>query len=286
MYQAIWGMEGLPGIDLETRLDAALDQIVAAGFDGVGVSLARSDRAEAVARGVRERGKGFEAMGFVRAREDVARAIDRAESLGAHHLSLQIMTRLDRVGEAVALLESFEAEAARATIPVYYETHRGRLTNDLLFTCRILDALPELRLTGDLSHYPVAHEMPLPVPAGDLGRISKVLNHCWAFHGRVSGAHQIQLPFTAPQHQGWLAQHRAWWREGFASWITRSPEGGELTFMPELGPPHYAMTDANGGELGDRWTEALSLMEMARETWALALSDAADIARPCRGQIG
>jgi hypothetical protein len=225
-------------------------------------------------------------MGFVRAREDVARAIDRAESLGAHHLSLQIMRRLDRVGEAVALLEGFEAEAARATLPVYYETYRGRLTNDLLFTCRLLDALPDLKLTGDLSHYPVAHEMPLPVAAADLGRISKVLNHCWAFHGRVSGAHQIQVPFMAPQHQGWLAQHRAWWREGFSSWIRRSPADGELTFMPELGPPNYAITDADGRDLGDRWTEALILMNLARETWELALSDAADVVAPCTAKFG
>jgi len=268
VYQAIWGMENLPGVDLEAGLDAALGKIFAAGFDGVGVSLLRPDRAEAVARGVHDRGGSFEAIAFVRHRGDLARGIDRAQALGAHHLNIQIMARPDRVADAVALLADFEAEAARAAIPVYYETHRGRLTNDLLFMCRVLDELPGLKLTGDLSHYPLVHEMPLPVAEVDLARMSRVIAHSWAFHGRVCGSHQIQVSIQAPQHRPWVDQFRAWWREGFESWIARSGPDAELTFMPELGPPNYAITGLDGRELSDRWTEALMLRDMALEIWA------------------
>ena len=268
VYQAIWGMENLPGVDMEGAMDQALSKIFDAGFDGVGVSLMRADRAEAVARGVRERGKSFEAIGFVRNRADLARWIDRAEELGAHHLNIQIMERPDRVSDAVALLTGFESEAARASIPVHYETHRGRLTNDMLFTCRILEAMPTLRLTGDLSHYPLVHEMPLPVPEVDLVRISRVMRQCQAYHGRIPGSHQIQVSIKAPQHKGWVDQFRAWWREGFEDWIARSGPDAELTFMPELGPPHYAITGLDGQELSDRWEEAVMLKDMAREIWA------------------
>jgi len=268
VYQALWGMENLPGVDMDADLDGVLAKIFAEDFDGVGVSLMRPDRAEAVARGVHDRGKSFEAIGFVFKRADLARWIDRAQALGAHHLNVQIMTRPDRVSDAVALLAAFEAEAAQASIPVNYETHRGRLTNDALFTCRILDQMPGLRLTGDLSHYPLVHEMPLPVPPADLARMSKVIGHCWAFHGRVPGSHQIQVSIQAPQHQGWVEQMKAWWREGFESWIARSGPDAELTFMPELGPPHYAITGLDGRELSDRWTEALMLKDIARAIWA------------------
>ncbi|MBX3484329.1 hypothetical protein [Phenylobacterium sp.] len=268
VYQAIWGMEALPAFDMEADMPGVLARIFDAGFDGVGVSLMRADRAEAVSKGVHEHGKSFEAVGFVRDAGDVARWIDRAQALGAHHLNLQIMTRPDRVSEAVGLLETFEAEAAKATIPVFYETHRGRLTNDALFTCRILDAMPGLKLTADLSHYPLTHEMPLPVPEADAARMTKVMRHAWAFHGRVPGSHQIQVSIKAPQHQGWVGQMRAWWREGFESWIGRSGPDAELTFMPELGPPHYALTGPDGQEFSDRWEEALMLKDMARELWA------------------
>jgi hypothetical protein len=268
VYQAIWGMENLPGVDLDGDLPGALDRIFAAGFDGVGVSLMRPDRAEAVARGVADHHASFEAIGFVRERADLARMIDRAEALGAHHLNVQVMTRVDHVAEAVALFREFEAEAERASIPVYYETHRGRLTNDLLFMVRVLDELPKLRLTGDLSHYPLVCEMPLPVPEPDLQRMTRIIDQSWAFHGRVSGSHQIQVSLRAPQHQGWVKQYRAWWRQGFESWRARSAPDGELTFMPELGPPHYAITDAAGDELTDRWEEALILKDMARELFS------------------
>lgn len=268
VYQAIWGMENLPGVDLEHDMDGALARIFEADFDGVGVSLMRPDRAEAVAAGVARQGRSFEAIGFVRERADLAKMIDRAEELGAHHLNVQIMTRLDRVAEAVALFREFEAEAARARIPVLYETHRGRLTNDLLFMVRVLDELPGLRLTGDLSHYPLVCEMPLPVPEPDLKRMSRIIAQSWAFHGRVSGSHQVQVSILAPQHQGWVDQYRAWWREGFRSWVARSGPDAELTFMPELGPPHYAITGPDGAELADRWREAVVLKDMARELFA------------------
>lgn len=268
VYQALWGMEGLAGVDLDRALDAELTRIFEAGFDGVGVGLTRPERATRVARRVAETGRSFEAIAFARTEDDVGRLADMAQALGAHHLTLQILTRTDRVSDAVRILQSFERRAARADIPVYYETHRGRLTNDLLFMGRVLDELPALRLAGDLSHYVVAHEMGLPVSDGDLGRVTKVLDHSWAFHGRVSNGQQVQVSIEAPQHRPWADQFRAWWRQGFESWSRRSAPDAELTFMPELGPPPYAITDATGTEISDRWAEALALADMARKLWS------------------
>jgi hypothetical protein len=39
-------------------------------------------------------------------------------------------------------------------------------------------------------------------------------------------------------------------------------------FLCELGPPDYAITDANGRELSDRWAEAALLAQWAREIWS------------------
>ena len=267
VYQAIWAMENTPGVDLEGDLDGALDRIFAAGFDGVGVSLGRRDRAQAVADGVATRGGTWEASAFVRTGSDLAHGLEFAQSRGAHHVNVQILEKRDRVRDAVALLAEMQEAAQTCDLPVYYETHRGRLTNDLLFTLRILDEMPDLLLTGDLSHYPLVHEFPMPVPEAELARMSRILARCAAFHGRVCSSHQVQVSILAKQHQPWVEQFQAWWSEGFQSWATRSPPNAELTFMSELGPPSYAITDAAGGEISDRWTEALALKSMARAIW-------------------
>jgi hypothetical protein len=41
-----------------------------------------------------------------------------------------------------------------------------------------------------------------------------------------------------------------------------------LTFLCELGPKEYAMTDRNGYELSDRWEEALMLKDLVRTMWS------------------
>jgi hypothetical protein len=278
VYQAIWALEALEGFDLNADFEGALDKVLAAGFDGVGVSLGRTQQCEVVSRYLRERGKTWEATTFVRTADDLARAVDAAQALGAHHLNVQIFERYDRVSDAVALMQRLEQVAQKAKIAVHYETHRGRLTNDLLFTVRLLDAMPQLKLTGDLSHYAVVHEMPLPVPQSDAARISRVIAQCWGFHGRVAGSHQVQVSICAPQHREWVEQFRAWWREGFASWLARSGPDAALSFMAELGPPNYAIVGPDGRELADRWREALLLKDMAREIWAeLTQAPAAEV---------
>lgn len=270
VYQAIWGLENLPEFDLEGDFEGALDRVLAAGFDGVGVSLIRRERSEKVSKILGERGLTWEASMLARTPDDLARGLDRAQALGAHHLNVQIGERPDRVADAVALIEAMEKVAAGGEVPVRYETHRGRLTNDLLFTVRVLDALPHLPLTGDLSHYAMVHEMPLPVPEQDQARMSRVIAQCQGYHGRVAGSHQVQVSIAAPQHQDWVAQFRAWWAEGFSGWLARAPADGALSFMTELGPPNYAITDAEGREIGDRWAESKMLKDMARAIWAEA----------------
>ena len=278
VYQAIWGMENLPHVDVESDIDGALDLILAAGFDGVGTGLSRQDRREAVARGARERSIPWEATAFLKTADELAAAIDMAAALGAHHLNVQITQRLDRVSDAVTLLSAMERVAAQAPFAVHYETHRGRLTNDLMFTLRVLDELPALRLTGDLSHYPLVHEMPLPIAPADEARMARILEHCWAFHGRVCGSHQVQVSIELPQHQEWVAQFRAWWAQGFASWRARAAEDAVLTFMCELGPPNYAITGPDGRELVDRWHEACVMKDMVRGIWAQARAASAEAA--------
>ena len=135
---------------------------------------------------------------------------------------------------------------------------------------QLLDAVPGMRLAADLSHYVVDREMPCPPTPYLQGLISRVLARSDSFQGRVAARGQIQVALGFPQNAKWVSLFRSWWREGFFAWRATACDGryAPWYFLCELGPPDYAITDAAGCELSDRWTEALTLARWARELWA------------------
>ena len=52
VFQSVGAMDGLPGVDLDERLPDALARIVEAGFDGAGVNIVRTRRAEVTTHAV------------------------------------------------------------------------------------------------------------------------------------------------------------------------------------------------------------------------------------------
>ena len=54
--------------------------------------------------------------------------------------------------------ERFRVQSEVFGIPVFLETHRGRLTQDLFRTTELLVHFPDIVVTLDLSHYVVAGE--------------------------------------------------------------------------------------------------------------------------------
>ena len=118
------------------------------------------------------------------------------------------------------------------------------MTTDLRFTLQLMDAVPELRMNGDLSHFVVGQEFAWPVGAEDHALIRRVLERADMFHGRVASREQVQIPITWEHHRPWLDLFLGWWEEGFRLWRARAGEQDELIFVCELGPPWYALTGA------------------------------------------
>lgn len=274
VFQSLWGMDALPGIDLENDVEGALDRIVAAGFDGVGVNLARTARAEATARRMVKEGLSWEAQALVRNPDDLARYLDQALAMDAvDHVNIQVANIAPNVDAAIALMASLLTASRDCPIPVFYETHRGRLMNDLFWTVDILEALPDLVLTGDLSHFVTAHEMYLPIEPHLAERMERVIDRCGVLHLRIAGSHQVQIPVEAQISAKWRLVFEDWWGRGMRAWIARANENDHLPIVCELGPPPYAITDPEGREMTDRWAEALALRTMSQDLFARALSN-------------
>jgi hypothetical protein len=253
VYQSLWAMERRRPDGLEWSMDEKLNMIHKAGFDGCGVRFFDYKYAK-------------EITDFLRA-DDLRPILEHVKELGADHINLQPDVRPYSIQECIPYIEGWRRLAHDAKIPVHIETHRDRMTTDLFFTMQLLDCFPDLRLTGDLSHYVVGREFAWPISEVNHGYMHRILDNCWGFHGRVASREQVQVQISFPHQKEWLDLFMGWWEYGLRSWRRRAPKDATFTFLCELGPKEYAMTGPDGYELSDRWQEAQMLKDMIRALW-------------------
>ena len=272
--QSMWAMERRDGP--ERSIAENLDLIAGAGFEGVSAAFINPVWAAEVARGASERGLAAlaEWQCFPKTVDELQPALEFAARWGGHHLCLQPDVRPRRLVDCVPLLEGWRRLAEQSPIPVWIETHRDRMTTDLMFTLDLLDAFPDMRLVADLSHFLVGREFATPVSDENHALIYRVLDHAWTLHGRVASREQAQIEISFPHHREWLDLFLDWWEYGMRSWRTRAGADDTLAFGCEFGPRPYAITDREGRDSTDRWAEALLLRDLVRARWeAVAESD-------------
>jgi hypothetical protein len=263
----MWAMGSTRKSDLP--LDEQLEQIISAGFDGVNVEVRDRDRTRHIGDCLRDRGLSWSALCYPASVAELEPIVATAAEFGAREINLQPNVRMATIAEAVPYVMGWQRVADEAGMPLYFETHRDRMTNDLLFTLALINAIPAMTLTADLSHFVVGQEMQHPVSEENHRLVRLILDRTGAFHGRVGSSEQVQVQLEFAQHRPWLDLFLKWWEEGFRRWRVKAPdEAAALTFVTELGPPPYAITGADGSELSDRWEEALHLKDLVRGIWS------------------
>lgn len=267
IYQSMWAMEELPWRGKrEWSLEEQVARIAAAGFDGIALDDDHAQLARAVALAA-DHGLGWCASVFPNTSDELRRSLDVVVPLGPTYVNLQPDVRPLTVAETVPILAEWLEIGSDCPCPVSVETHRDRATTDLFVTLQLLDAMPQLQLTADLSHFVVGREFPWPLRPVDHEQIGRILDRSAFFHGRVASREQVQISVEFPQNAQWVGLFLDWWDEGFRRWRTRAAPGDVCVFTVELGPPWYAITGADGHELCDRWEEAVLLKDEVRRRW-------------------
>jgi hypothetical protein len=270
VFQSLWAMEqrrpGLPERPAEENFRMAAE----AGYHGLCIDPAvhEIDDCRTLRPLYREYGLQCMVNAFPATVEELAPLLELALELDARLVNVIGQVMPLQVAEGVALVRRWMRDAERVGLPLLFETHRDCTLNDLCYTLQLMDAVPEMRLCADLSHYVIDREMRLPLSDRDRAWMHRILKRSDCFQGRVASREQIQVQIAFPQHQAWVEQFRDWWRDGIAMWRERNDEDATLIFLCELGPPPYAITDAHQQELSDRWQEALQIRRWVEEIWA------------------
>jgi sugar phosphate isomerase/epimerase len=124
-------------------------------------------------------------------------------------------------------------------LSVSHETHRGRATYSAPATRDLLNALPDLRLTADFSHWCCVHESLLEDQPEALQLAIERSSYIHARVGHIEGP-QVSDP-QAPEWQKEVQTHIGWWeriaaaqRQRGASFLAICPEFGPAPYMPTL----------------------------------------------------
>jgi hypothetical protein len=270
IYQSLWAMElrqpGVPERPMEDNFKMAAE----AGYHGLCIDPAIHEIEDCLKLKPLYRDYGLKCMvnAFPASLAELPPLLGLATELEASLVNVIGQVMPLTVEDGIPVIRQWMSDAEQAGLPLLFETHRDCTLNDLFYTLQLIEAVPEMRLCADLSHYVIDREMRLPLSETDRDYMHRILERSDCFQGRIANREQVQVQIDFPQHQDWVRQFRDWWKDGINMWRHRNDENATLIFLCELGPPPYAMTDANQAELSDRWQEALTIRSWVEEIWS------------------
>ena len=269
VFQSMWSMEQSRPDGINWEHEEKFEMIADAGYDGVGIDFAWSDVDDARKHlpFMQKYNLACALIAFPSTQEDLQGVIDLAQEFDTRYIAINARFFPWTPAEAVSRVQAWLEMGEKAGIPVYLETHRLTVTNDVVFTLDLMDLIPEMEMVADLSHIVVAREFPVPVDKMHNGWIDRILQRTASMQGRISSREQIQVPLGYPQHEYWETQYADWWKQGFQYWRARNDNNAVMNFLCELGPPPYAITGKDGYELSDRWQEGLLIKDRVKKIW-------------------
>jgi hypothetical protein len=161
--------------------------------------------------------------------------------------------------ENVKIFQRITQLSQSSGISILVETHRGRPTYSATETRKYLEAVPELRLTADFSHWFVVHESDLADQRLNLELAIACADYIHARVGYAEGP-QITDP-RAPEWQHAVIRHLQLWQQI----IDQHKKNGRehLYITPEFGPPAYMHTvPFTDQPVGDVWEQNVYMRDL------------------------
>lgn len=255
-----------------------LERIRAAGFEGVQFAELGTENELADCRAL---DLGVAASGRINHPREARKLAEQLADHGYECATLHVGWGLEDDGEAARLIDGVLEAVDRWRVPLYFETHRATICQDMWRTVQFVERFPEMRFNGDFSHWYTGQEMVYGGFEKKLVFIQPVIERVRFIHGRIGTPGCIQVPVDedALEEPIYLTHFRQLWTACFREFLSRAGADDTICFAPELLEPQifYARTFPNAGgkatEESDRWQQSLVLKRLAENCFAQARRD-------------
>ncbi len=242
-------LDGLPARSFETIREA--------GYEGVQFT---SPAAQSELRECRRLGLEVATSGRINEIEETNPMAERWAGDGFVCATLHVGWGLEDDSEVARLIESVLTASTTYKFPLYIETHRATICQDMWRTVQFVRQFPEMHFNGDFSHWYTGQEMVYGGFNRKLQFIQPVIERVRFVHGRIGnpGCIQVSVDPAADSQPEYVDHFRQLWTTCFRH--------GARIFTPELLAPsiYYART-FNGIEESDRWEQSLILKRIAED---------------------
>ncbi|MBI1375435.1 MAG: hypothetical protein GC159_22195 [Phycisphaera sp.] len=253
-------------------LDEQLAAIAGAGFHGVQFAEG-GDAKRCAARGLLMTGSGR-----VNTPDEADTVAAQLADLGHACATLHVGWGMEDDATVDALVDAVLTASDRRDIPLYIETHRATITQDIWRTVKLTERFPDVRFNADFSHWYTGLEMKYGGFENKLAFMQPVIDRVAYMHGRIGnpGCIQVDIGDGDGDGQPHVEHFRVMWTACFEAFVKRAAPGDYICFTPELLSPRiwYAreFPDAGGvpREEGDRWTQSLLYNRIAGECFEAA----------------
>ena len=277
LYRSAWGLVG-PG-NRYAGLPEFVDSAHQAGYHGVEFPLfyldAESGSDAAVDSAVKQQLEqlGLDFIGLIATRSEDWGSYDehlasfeqqcrRAHAMGARKAAVHAGADSFGVERGRRFIETCIDIAADLDIRPCFETHRARILYNPFTCATLLDQIPTLELTSDLSHWLLVVDR-IPHDIIDLFDLASARSG--HLHARIG--HEKSPQVTEPSDPAWtehVALFRRWWQ---VSVDAAKARGERLSVSPEFGPPPYMHAEPFSGAPSADLVLANQWMREQLETW-------------------
>ena len=274
-YLNLLALRGMPEFPPEKGARERFETIAQAGYAGVQFIEPMEPADRAICE---ELGLGRASGGRVNLPEEVAPLASRLAAEGQECGTLHVGWGIENDDEVFRLIEAILNASVRHKIPLYVETHRATVFQDMWRTVKFVEAFPDLRFNGDFSHWYTGQEMVYGGFDKKMAFIQPVLERVRFIHGRIGnpGCMQVNIGDGHSDLRPYVAHFRELWQACFRGFLASAQSGDTICFTPELlaSEIYYARTfpDRAGvpQEESSRWSQSQVLKRIAQECFAEA----------------